>query len=222
VRIIADEIRGRNAAYSAALLQYHPSKSARVLRKVLISAMANAQENHGLSGEDLRIATIMVDEGPRFKRMRARAQGRGNRILKKTAHITIVVEEAEPEQKVKPHGTKAKPRPSFAADRKGKKKKTEAAAPVETAEAAPVESDTGTESPAPENFDAPEQLPANEAQAEEVQAEEAQPEEATPVDASDAPEEKGGAEEPDQQEETTLEAEGATGEAEASEDQENK
>src|SRR5262245_3787015 len=112
VRIIADEIRGKSAAHSSALLRYHPSKSARLLRKVLESAMANAQENHGLSSEQLRIAAITVDAGPTQKRMRARAQGRGNRILKKTSHITVVVEEQEAIRAVKPHGTKPKPRPT--------------------------------------------------------------------------------------------------------------
>jgi large subunit ribosomal protein L22 len=101
--------------HSAALLRYHTSKSATLLHKVLLSAMANAQENHRLSPEDLRISTIMIDEGPRLKRMRARAMGRGNRITKKTSHITVVVEDFEPEARVKPHGTKAKPRRSLVA-----------------------------------------------------------------------------------------------------------
>ena len=95
VRIIADQVRGRNAVHAAALLQYHTSKGAHLLRKVLVSAMANAQENHGISPETLSISTIMVDEGPRLKRMQARAMGRGNRIIKKTSHITVVVEEVE-------------------------------------------------------------------------------------------------------------------------------
>ena len=62
VRIIADEIRGKNCGHAAALLHHHTSKGARSLRKVLISAMANAAENHGLAPETLKIATIMVDE----------------------------------------------------------------------------------------------------------------------------------------------------------------
>jgi large subunit ribosomal protein L22 len=137
VRIIADEVRGENAVKTVHLLRFHTSKSAALLRKVLISAMANAQENHGLSPDQLRIATIMVDEGPRLKRMQARAMGRGNRIVKKTSHITVVVEDYEGEVAVKPHGTKAKPRPTFGAPKKGKK--SAAAAPVEAPVAAPVE-----------------------------------------------------------------------------------
>lgn len=147
VRIVADEVNGKPAAQSAAVLRYHKSKSAQALRKVLISAMANARENHGVDPENLRIARIMVDEGPRMKRMMARAMGRGNRILKKTSHITVVVEEFEPAGAVKPHGTKAKPRPTFAAPKKGKKKAEEK---VEEAVAvAPVVEEV-TETPAVE------------------------------------------------------------------------
>jgi len=133
VRIIADEIRGKDAVHSAALLRFHPSKSAKALRKVLVSAIANAGENHKIAPEDLKIATIMVDEGPRLKRMRARAQGRGNRIIKKTSHITVVVEDVEPTARVRPHGTKAKPRPKLATP-VGRKK---GAAPAPKATTAP-------------------------------------------------------------------------------------
>ena len=115
VRIIADEVRGKNAVHTVSLLRYHTGKGAKALHQVLVSAMANAQENHGLSPEQLKIATITVDEGPRLKRMQARAMGRGNRIIKKTSHITVVVEDYEVQKPVKPHGTKAKPRPTFAA-----------------------------------------------------------------------------------------------------------
>jgi len=154
VRIIADQVRGRNAVHAAALLQFHKSKSAHLLRKILVSAIANAAENHGLSADTLNISAITVDEGPRLKRMQARAMGRGNRIVKKTSHITVVVEDVEPVKAVKPHGTKAKPRPTFAAAPKGKGKakkadeaKVEAApvieeASVEEVTAAPVEEAT--------------------------------------------------------------------------------
>lgn len=128
VRIVADEIRGKEAVKSAALLRYHSSKGAYALRKVLISAMANALENHSLSPDSLRITKITVDEGPRMKRMRARAQGRGNRILKKTSHITVVVEEDASKPVNKVTGSNPKPRPTFAAPKKGKAKPTAKAA----------------------------------------------------------------------------------------------
>ncbi len=137
VRIIADEVRGKNALHTVSLLRYHTSKSAFALHKVLLSAMANAQENHGLSADKLRIASIHVDEGPRLKRMRARAQGRGNRIIKKTSHITVVVEDFEAMAAVKPHGSKSKPRPTFATV--GKAKAKAKAAPVVQAVPVPEE-----------------------------------------------------------------------------------
>lgn len=118
---------------SAHKLRFHPSKGAFVLRKVLVSAISNAIENNGAIAENLRIARIEVDEGPRLKRIEQRAMGRGNRIVKRMSHITVVVEDYEPAAKVKPHGTKAKARPKFEAPKKGKKQaeKTEAAVAVE-------------------------------------------------------------------------------------------
>lgn len=156
VRIIADEVRGKSAPHAAALLRYHSSKSAKLLRKVLVSAMANAEANNGLNQDHLVISAVTVDEGPRLKRMQARAMGRGNRIIKKTSHITVVVEDSEPAKKVKAHGTKAKPRPKFEAPKAKKAEKAPKAtveAPaepvvkevVEVAEVEPV-----TEADAPE------------------------------------------------------------------------
>jgi large subunit ribosomal protein L22 len=198
VRIVADEIRGKTAVQAAALLRYHPSKSAYQLRKVLISAVANAIENNGLDPETLKVATITVDEGPRQKRIQARAMGRANRILKKTSHITVIVEDFDPEAAVKPHGTKAKPRPSFAAPAKGKKG---AAAKKATAkDDSPVTPGETTDT-----------------DVEEVTA--AQPEEATPVTASDAPEEGGAAQSAMTAEPTaTVEGEATETEAPASEE----
>lgn len=183
VRIIADQVRGRNAVHAAALLQYHTSKGAKMLRKILISAMANAEENHGLSRETLSIHTIMVDEGPRLKRMQARAMGRGNRIVKKTSHITVVVEDVEQVKAVKPHGTKAKPRPTFAAAKPKKGKKAEeakveaVAAPVVEEEVveAPVEETAAAEAEAP----VVEETPTEEVAAEEAPAAEAESTEET-------------------------------------------
>jgi large subunit ribosomal protein L22 len=180
VRIIADKLRGRPAVHSAALLRYHPSKSAKCLHKVLVSAMANAKENHDLHENSLRIATIVIDEGPVQKRMRARAMGRGFRIEKKTSHITVVVEDYEAPVKPKATKPKAKPRPTFAAPsgKKGKGKKAEEAAakveapvveevveepvveaaaePVVVEEAAPVAEEAPTEEVNETSAEAPE------------------------------------------------------------------
>lgn len=179
VRIVADELRGKPAAHSAALLRYHPSKSARMLRKVLVSAMANAQENHGLSPETLRIASIVVDAGPRIKRIQARAMGRAYRIEKKMSHITVVVEDYEGEPRIKPHGTQAKKRPSFAGMAKAaaKKKKAEEPTPEEApAAVAPVE-------------EAVAEAPVEEAAAEAPEAVEAETAEAPAAEAAPAAEE---------------------------------
>jgi large subunit ribosomal protein L22 len=142
VRQVAREVRGKSAVKSADTLRFHPSKGARLLAKVIRSAVANAQENHQADPDQLRISEIQINEGPVMKRIRARAMGRANRILKKMSHITVVVEETEARAAVKPHGTKAKPRPTFSAS-KGKGKKKEAAkveeAPVAVAEVTVVE-----------------------------------------------------------------------------------
>lgn len=133
VRQVAREIRGQQAEAMVTVLRFKPGRGAFVLRKVIISAMANAQENHGISPDTLKIAEVMIDEGPRIKRIQARAMGRANRIIKRTAHITVVVEDSFEENVVKPHGTKAKPRPSFAKVA-GKKKPA-----AKKAEEAPVD-----------------------------------------------------------------------------------
>lgn len=125
VRIVADEIKGKSAHDASAKLRFHPSKGARMLRKVIDSAVANAEANNGLNGGSLRIRTIMVDEGPKIKRMTQKAMGRGARIIKKTSHITVILEDFEQKAPQKPHGTKAKPRPKFEAPKKAKAAKKE-------------------------------------------------------------------------------------------------
>lgn len=177
VRIVADEIRGKSAGHAAALLRFHSAKGARELRKVLMSAIANAVENNHLAEDSLRIATIMVDEGPRLKRIQAKAMGRAGRIIKKSSHITVVVEDVERTESVKPHGTKAKPRPTFATPKQRKERKQ----PLAAAEVAPIGEDAAPV--------------------------EAAPEEATPVSESDAPEEQGSAAPEPESAEATPESE---------------
>lgn len=167
VRLVAREVRGAPAALAANKLRFHPSKGAKALHKVLVSAMANAQENHGVSPDMLRISNIAVDEGPHMKRMQARAMGRGNRILKKTSHITVTVEDYEGEQSVKPHGTKAKPRPTLA----GKRGKKGSAPSAPEAVAAPVvEEVTTPEVTSEEVSDAVESIEVTQAAAETTEA----------------------------------------------------
>lgn len=113
VRQVAREVKGKMAVPMVHALRFHPSKGARALRKVLVSAIANAQENHQLDIDSLKISGIEIDEGPKLKRITAKAMGRAGRIFKRTSHITVVVSDVEVPEEVKPHGTKAKPRPSL-------------------------------------------------------------------------------------------------------------
>jgi large subunit ribosomal protein L22 len=90
-RLVADMVRGKPVGAALQTLEYTPKKAARIVKKVLESAIANAEHNHGADIDELKVAAIMVDEAPSFKRFEARAKGRGNRIIKRNSHITIQV-----------------------------------------------------------------------------------------------------------------------------------
>ncbi len=90
-RLVADTIRGKSLESALQTLTFSGKKAAAIVKKVLESAIANAEHNEGADIDELKVARIYVDEGPTYKRMRARAKGRGNRILKRTSHITVVV-----------------------------------------------------------------------------------------------------------------------------------
>ena len=90
-RLVADQVRGLQVARASNLLQFSDKKAAHLIRKVLMSAISNAENNQGADVDDLKVASIFVDEGPMLKRFMARAKGRGTRILKRTSHITVVV-----------------------------------------------------------------------------------------------------------------------------------
>jgi large subunit ribosomal protein L22 len=100
-RRVVDLIRGMKADEAAAVLRFTPQAAAEPVRKVLESAMANAENNDGLATDDLYVAAAYVDEGPTMKRFRPRAQGRAYRINKRTSHITVVVEERTPAQRTR-------------------------------------------------------------------------------------------------------------------------
>lgn len=93
-RLVADQIRGMQVDQAINLLTFSTKKGAQLIKKVLESAIANAEHNDGADIDELFVSKIHVDEGPTMKRFRARAKGRGNRILKRTSHITLAVEEA--------------------------------------------------------------------------------------------------------------------------------
>jgi large subunit ribosomal protein L22 len=94
-RVVLEHVRGRSVADARAALAFTPRAAATEIEKVLLAAVANAEANHGLDGDDLVVKAAYADEGPTLKRWRARARGRVNRIRKRTCHITIVVGEAE-------------------------------------------------------------------------------------------------------------------------------
>ncbi len=90
-RLVADQIRGLPVDKALNVLAFSPKKGAVIIKKVLNSAIANAEHNEGADIDELKVKTICVDEGSTLKRFRARAKGRGARILKPTCHITVVV-----------------------------------------------------------------------------------------------------------------------------------
>ena len=84
-RLVADQIRGKNIAQALNILAFSPKKGAELIKKVLESAVANADI------DELKVVTVFVDKGPSLKRFQARAKGRGNRIEKQTCHINVTV-----------------------------------------------------------------------------------------------------------------------------------
>ncbi len=90
-RLVADQIRGLPVDRALNILAFSPKKGATVIKKVLESAIANAEHNEGADIDSLKVKTIYVDKGPSLKRFTARAKGRGNRIEKQTCHITVTV-----------------------------------------------------------------------------------------------------------------------------------
>jgi large subunit ribosomal protein L22 len=100
-RLVTEHIRGRSVPEARTVLAFTPRAAAREIEKVLRSAVANAEANHNLAGDDLVVKAAYVDEGPVMKRWRARARGRAVRIRKPTCHITVVLTEPaapEPEE----------------------------------------------------------------------------------------------------------------------------
>ncbi|GGA81093.1 50S ribosomal protein L22 [Neiella sp. HB171785] len=93
-RLVADQIRGVPVAKALDILNYSPKKSAVLVKKVLESAIANAEHNQGADIDELKVAKVFVDEGPTMKRIKPRAKGRADRILKRTSHITVVVSDS--------------------------------------------------------------------------------------------------------------------------------
>lgn len=90
-RLVADQVRGVEVEKALHLLSFSNKKAATIVKKVLESAIANAEHNEGADIDDLKVSAISIDEGPSLKRIRPRAKGRANRILKRTSHINVTV-----------------------------------------------------------------------------------------------------------------------------------
>jgi ribosomal protein L22 len=95
VRLVADQVRGLTVPEARTLLDFSPRGAAREIGKLLASAAANAENNHELVADDLRIAEIHVDQGPTLKRWRPRARGRATRIDKRTSHVSVALTATE-------------------------------------------------------------------------------------------------------------------------------
>jgi len=94
-RLVADAVRGKGVGNALATLKFMPKKGARLVLKVLESAIANAENNLGADVDELKVARIQVDNAPVLKRFAARAKGRGNRIVKRNSHITVEVSDGK-------------------------------------------------------------------------------------------------------------------------------
>ena len=90
-RLVADQIRGKSVEEALNILAFSSKKGAAIVKKVLDSAIANAENNEGADVDDLRVSTIFVDEGMTMKRIKPRAKGRADRIFKRSCHITVKV-----------------------------------------------------------------------------------------------------------------------------------
>jgi len=93
-RLVADQIRGLSAEKAVETLEFSVKKAASLIKGVLNSAMANAENNFGADIDELYVSKIFVDEGPTMKRIQPRAKGRADRIMKRTSHITVVVSDS--------------------------------------------------------------------------------------------------------------------------------
>ena len=170
-RLVIDAIKGKRVSEALAMLRFIPNHAADLIQKVVISAAANAQDGWGAGVEELKVHNILADGGPTLKRVRARAQGRAYRILKRTSHLTVILMDAPaPVARPRRAAAPAKPKAAQAAPK--------ASTVTEQAKEEVVQDMPVTTTPA-------EETPVVEAPVQETTEQAA---EATPVTASDAPE----------------------------------
>jgi large subunit ribosomal protein L22 len=113
-RLVADLVRGKKVDEALNILKFSTKKAAKVLRKVLDSAIANAENNNGADVDELKVKEIFIDEGPTMKRIMPRAKGSADRIKKRTSHVTVRVSDEQPAKKAKakPAAKAAAPAPA--------------------------------------------------------------------------------------------------------------
>ena len=127
-RLVLDHIRGRSVPEARTILAFTQRAAATEIAKVLRSAVANAEANHGLDGDDLVVETAYADEGPTLKRWKPRARGRVNRIRKRTCHVTLILSEpAAPKGGAKRRTRKAAAQPEPTAEKSAAETKPKAA-----------------------------------------------------------------------------------------------
>jgi large subunit ribosomal protein L22 len=95
LRLVIDQVRGKNVKQAVTILQFMPKKGADLVGKTLKSAIANAENNYDLNADDLVVKSIYAGDGPRLKRMKAGARGRYKPRVRRTAHLTVILEEQE-------------------------------------------------------------------------------------------------------------------------------
>lgn len=95
VKIVADLIRGKNINEALAIVKFTPKASSEIIEKLLKSAIANAENNHHMNGQNLYVAEIYANQGPTLKRIRPAAKGSAVRIRKRTSHVTIILREKQ-------------------------------------------------------------------------------------------------------------------------------
>ena len=140
-RLAIEHIRGRSVPEARTVLAFTDRAAAREVEKVLRSAVANAEANHGLVGDDLLVSGAYVDEGPTLKRWRARARGRAARIRKRTCHITVTLAPQPEERKRRASGAGAEARAKRAPRRVPGKAKAPSAQGADAAEEKPARQD---------------------------------------------------------------------------------
>lgn len=179
-RLVLDAVRGKSAADALATLKFTPNEAARYIKRLLESAIANAENNYSMDREALRITRAYADTGPTLKRIQPRAMGRAFRILKRMSHITIILEEDEKlraaaaaKPKAKRPTRRAKEAPAPAPEPKAKKK---VAKPVEKPVEEPAVEEIAQEAPVEQAAEAPVEGAVSEVQAEDAQKAEESPE----------------------------------------------